>query len=282
MTARVLDVSQAAYHADPLPTPSLSSSIAHLLVSQSPKHAWLAHPRLGGGAPKRSRTLDTGSMAHELLLGCGKGIEVIDADDFKTKAAREARDAAYAVGKVPVLRDDLSDAQTVVEALKGQLLDLHINLDGDSEVPLTWEEETMHGGKVLCRGMLDHLILDAGVIYDVKTIRSANPKVCQKHMLEYGYDIQWAAYTSAVGKLRPALEGRTDFVFLFCELEPPYCITPVRPSGSMRQLGSSKWNRAVESWAFCLATGKWRGYAEGIIEIDAPEYAIANELGSAA
>lgn len=280
MTARILNCTAAEYHADPLPTPSLSSSIANMLISASPKHAWLAHPKLGGASSRHSRSLDSGSLIHELLLGCGKGLVIVEAEDFKTKVAREARDAAHLIGKVPVLRGDIDGAETVVEALRDQLDDLGVKFDGASEVAVAWEEKTQFGAEVLCRGMMDHLIVDRGTIYDVKTIRSANPKVCQRHMIDYGYDVQWAAYTSALGKLVPNLAGRTDFVFLFCEIEPPYCITPVRPSGSMRQLGQSKWDRAVESWNFCMTSGKWRGYADRIIEIEAPPWAMALELGS--
>jgi len=276
----IYDMPAAVYHRDPCDTPSLSASIGHRLLSESPKHAWLAHPKLGGAAAKNSKAFDRGSIVHELLLGCGKGLEPIDAEDFKTKAARESRDAAYAAGKTPVLQGDLADAMDVARRLEEQLDDLGILLNGTSETVAIWEEPTQFGGSVICRGMMDHLILDAATIYDIKSIRSANPKVCQRHMVEYGYDIQWAAYTSALGKLRPDLAGRTDFVFLFCELDPPYCITPVRPSGSMRQLGQSKWDRAVESWSFCRTSGKWRGYTEGIIEVEAPPWAMAQELGS--
>ena len=35
-----------AYHADPCPGPSLSSSVAKLMLDRSPLHAWHAHPRL--------------------------------------------------------------------------------------------------------------------------------------------------------------------------------------------------------------------------------------------
>jgi hypothetical protein len=253
-----------------------------VLISESPKHAWLAHPKLGGARSSQSRTFDTGKLIHELILGKGGGFSVIDADDFRTKLAKEARDGAYAAGLVPVLRDDVTAARAVVKALSAQLDELGIKFRGQSEVAISWEETTAHGGEVVCRCMMDHLIIDDGTIYDVKTIRSANPKVCQRHMLEYGYDVQWAAYTSALSHLVPDLAGRTDFVFLFCEVEEPYCITPVRPSGSMRQLGQSKWDRAVESWAFCMASKKWRGYADSIIEIEAPPWAIAQELGSEA
>src|SRR5687767_12481495 len=93
------NISPETYFSDPAETPSLSASIAHTLVSKSPIHAWMQHPRLGGRGKKPTRAMDLGSVVHALLLGAGKEYCVIRApdgepeyEDFKKKAAREARD----------------------------------------------------------------------------------------------------------------------------------------------------------------------------------------------
>ena len=67
------------YHADPVgPAPSLSASIAKLLVLKSPRHAWLAHPRLNKAkaeeVEKAKRARDVGTATHKLVLGAGKTI----------------------------------------------------------------------------------------------------------------------------------------------------------------------------------------------------------------
>ena len=41
-----LDVPVDDYFADPLPAPSLTQSIAKIILDHSPLHAWHAHPRL--------------------------------------------------------------------------------------------------------------------------------------------------------------------------------------------------------------------------------------------
>ena len=46
------NVTAKDYHADCCESVSLNSTIAKILVSQSPKHAWLKHPRLGGAKPE--------------------------------------------------------------------------------------------------------------------------------------------------------------------------------------------------------------------------------------
>src|SRR4051812_43711235 len=71
------------YHRDICPEPSLSNSLAGILLSRSPKHAWLAHPRLNPNyKPEESKVFDKGSAAHALLLEGIDLMEVIDPADY--------------------------------------------------------------------------------------------------------------------------------------------------------------------------------------------------------
>ena len=90
------------YRADPCPQPSLTQSIAKVILDHSPLHAWHAHPRLNPRfVQDEEKKFDIGNTAHALLIGRGKSIAVIDADDWRTKAAKEAREAAaFAKGKI--------------------------------------------------------------------------------------------------------------------------------------------------------------------------------------
>ncbi len=278
MSARILTCSDAEYFADPCALPSLSQSIAHLIVSQAPIYAWQAHPRLGGAPRESSEEQDQGKLLHSLLLGKGANVEIINADSYRTNAAKAAREAAVAAGRVPMLAEKYSALAETATQIRARLADQGIELSGESEVKLEWTERGTHGD-VLCRGMIDHLILDRGIIYDVKKIRSAHPKVCARHMIEYGYDVQHAAYTSAVAKLRPQLEGRIEMVFLFMEMEPPYSIVPAQPDGTMRELGWMKWNRAVNVWERCLLNNHWPGYTDSVVSLSAPPWALTEEMG---
>ena len=100
------------YIADPAPEPSLSSSLAHTLITQTPIHAFMRHPRLNPGAPREeSNKMDIGTIAHGLLLeGDESRIVLIEAEDWRTKEAKEQRDQAYADGKVPLLAKGKSGA----------------------------------------------------------------------------------------------------------------------------------------------------------------------------
>lgn len=271
-------IAEAEYHADPCDVPSLSQSIAHKLINESPRHAWSAHPKLGNLDRKETAAMDRGSLVHKLVLGEGGEIAVIDSDDWRTKAAREARDMAREARQIPVLARDLADAQAAADEIARQLAERGVALTGDSEVAALWTETATDGTDVQCRGMLDHFA--APIIYDLKTCRSAHPRELERHAIAYGYHIQAEAYRRAVAAIQPALAGRVDFVWLFVQLDPLPVVTVARPSGTMRELGERQWRRAVDVWARCLREDRWPGYAEGVVEIEAPTWALAQDYES--
>lgn len=273
---RLVRLSAEEYFADPCATPSLSASIAGVLEAQSPLHAWTRHPRLGGISRPTTKSLENGSLSHALLLDAGKGVQVIDAADYRTNVAKDAREAARKAGLIPVLKKDFDAASKVAGILRQRFLELGISLDGEREITALWTEIASNGATVQCRGMLDHLKLPR--IHDIKSIRSAKPDVCRRHAESYGYAIQRAAYVSALEKIHPELAGRIDFVFVFFELEPPYAVTPVRLSGAFREVGERAWRRAVDRWEECLRTNKWPAYVSEIIDLEPSEWALSKDM----
>jgi hypothetical protein len=285
VTARILPrMSAAEYHRDPCAVPSLSSSCAATLLSKSPYHAWLGHPKLGGVQREATEEMNAGSLMHAIVLGQTDEIEIIEAENFRTKAAQEARDKAHAAHRVPVLRATYEDAEALAAEVTAALTALGMPLPGESEVSIEWTEDT-HLGPVVCRCRMDHLWLDAGIVLDLKSCRSAHPRAIQSHCYEFGYDVQRAAYTSALRQLRPECAGRERFMFLFVEALPEgskrrAICQPVELDGSFRALGVKRWARACETWAECLKSGRWPAYSDhegDSMFVDAPGWALAQE-----
>jgi len=267
-------VSHEDYHADPAPI-SLSASIAHTLVSKSPAHAYHAHPRLGAGERKAAtREMDRGSLIGMLLLGTGPTIVPVDADDWRTKAAKEVRDAAREKGWLAVLKGDLDEAVALAQRLKDKLRVRGVEFTGQSEVTVVWNDDG-----VLCRGRLDHWREDIATIFDVKFYASAQPEAFSRAMVTNGLDIQRAAYVRAVEYLRPDLAGRVKFVDIVIESSAPHPITLIECAGSMRELGERRWKRARDLWAQCMETGAWGEYATGTAFAEAPPWALADDMG---
>jgi hypothetical protein len=279
-TAAILDCSQEAYRKDPLPVPSLSQSIAHTLLTESPLHAWAEHPRLGNLRKPATKAMDAGTILHKLVLGKGADVEIIQADNYRTKLAQEIRDRAIEQHRTPILEREYAAITGALEQIQANIRAYGIELSGDSEVPVKWTEQGLLG-PVLCRGMIDHMVTNGGVtIYDVKKTQSAHPKACGRAAVNYGMAIQHAAYSSAMAKIKPELAGAIDFVFVFIEIEPPYAVFAARPNGMLRELGDMQWQRAVRLWEHCLATNNWPGYGGvgGIGVLEAPAWAISDEM----
>jgi len=276
----------AEYHADPCAVPSLSSHCAATIVTKSPMHAWHEHPRLG--AAKRTlptKSLRGGSLAHELLLRpadeVDSSIVVVKADSFRTKAAQAQRDEAIEAGKLPVLEREFEKASIACGHIAARLIEYDIRLNGLSEIAAFWQEIASDGTVVQCRALMDHVIRAEGLIYDLKSCRSAHPRAIQKAIESYSYHIQSAAYTRGVERIEPKLVGRVKYRWLFVELTEPYVVVPAEPAGSMRQLGDARWTQAIDTWAHCTATGEWPAYSRGeVLRIEASPWALERAVES--
>lgn len=276
--AHILNVTEAEYHADPCPSPSLSHSLAHTLVTESPRHAWLQHPKLGGVERIATKAMDEGAILHKLLLGAGADFEMVVADDWRTKAAKEERESIQAAGKIAILAHHFEKLKTAAERILKNAENQGFPIYGQPEIAIAFDELGRHSD-VACRCRID-LIRPDHILYDLKKVRSANPRDLSRIIFDYGYDIQHMAYTRAYEKLVPDAVGRADFVFLFCETDPPYEVVAARLDGAMREIGQRRWTKAVMLWEKLLTEGSfpWPGYADGAIVLDSPPYIVSREL----
>jgi len=266
MTAKILDVTPDEYHA----RPGFSSTIAKVLIDQSPLHA-----KASAGLPP-SKLLDRGTVIHRLVLGKGKDYAILQFKDWRTDKAKDARDEARKGGLVPVLEHEFADYAAAAEHIRVQLAERGIVLDGASELAVEWIEQTEHG-PVTCRAMFDHLWLVEGAILDLKITGDAAPASVERTAENLGYAIQAAAYTRALTALDGDLAGRIKFLFAFCEPDDPYAINVSQPDGVFRELGERRWLRAVSTWAHCQKTGIYPGYGTSINYLNPPAWALARE-----
>lgn len=272
MTAMLLDVPAEAYHAD-ADGPRLSSTIARALVLQTPAHAKQQHPLLADIPWKReSVAMDEGTVLHQMLLGDDR-CDILDYDDFRTTAAKEARDAARACGRVPVLRKKWDELVLLGEALKRQVAEFPATpplfVDGRAEQTIVWDE-----GGVACRARLDWLRNDLACVDDLKKSRSAQPRAWQRSFWAYGYDMQAAFYLRGV---RAAFGKEPLFRWVAIEPDPPYALSVFQLSDAALDAAQVKIDMALEIWSECLRTGVWPSYPRSIQTVELPGWmAVAN------
>lgn len=271
MTAQLLNVTPDEYHA----LDAFSSSTAKVVLERSPGHA------RAGMKKKPTKAMNGGSIVHRLLLGKGREIEVIQHGDYKTKVAQEKKEAALKAGLIPCLAHELENYATAAESIRVQLADRGIILDGVSEQAITWTEHTKHG-PVLCKGMLDHVWLDRGIILDLKTCEDASQAAVERAAENYNYGIQSAAYSRALVQLIPEHAGRVAFSFVFAETADPYAVNVTEPDGPFRELGLRRWLRALNTWAECVALNRWPTvYGGNVNPLSPPSWALAREVFTA-
>lgn len=282
-----VDIDAAEYHGDPCEAPSLSNSIAQVLLNQSPWHAWHCHPRLNPGYQpdaESSRRLDLGSVAHALLLCKGKRIEIMEFDDYRTKAAQLARDEARRAGLLPVLTADYERATEMVgKALKvigacSPLREMFPAPAAVSEAVVIWKE-----GEAWCRSMIDRT--DMRVVMDYKTVVNAQPAAVAKHIYSMGYHVQRAFYLRGLDAIDPPGAGRRKFLFLCQEIDHPYACSVHEFDGTGALLGERLADQAIRTWQDCIAADRWPSYHPEINRAAPPPWLensiLAQELEAA-
>lgn len=268
-----------AYFADPCPRPSLSQSIAKIILEKSPAHAMYAHPRLNKAVKddeeeKYSGKQAIGSAAHKLILGRGKEIVVCSFDDWRKKAAQEARDEALAKGLVPILERQMEQVEGLASIFRATMQahdGLHWNAaDLRSEIVIAWKES-----KFWFRSMIDAMTSDLLMIADLKTTAtSVPPSEAGKKMAEDGWDIQAAMIDRGLAVLDPGNIGRRKYRFISIEQTPPFGIVVNELREGVLTLGRKKLDRAADLWKRCLADKKWPCYPTVINYPEHPPYHV--------
>lgn len=266
-----LDMPVEVYHADPVPSRSLSSTGARKLLPPSCP-ALFAYEREHPPAP--SETFDIGHAAHQLALGVGPEIVVVDADDWRTKAARETREQAYAEGKCPIPTREKKAVDEMAVALRQHPLAAEL-LDpehGRPEVSVFWHDDR-HGIDRRCRFDFLRDADDDGrlILVDYKSANSAEPGKFARSVFDFGYDLQDQFYRD--GALAAGLAERVDFVFVVQEVAPPYLVTVCELSVEAQRIGRIKTDRACSVFADCTATDTWPSYTSEVALIQPPAWA---------
>jgi len=271
----VFDVSPDEYHSDPVAGGSLSSSEARALLPPScpAVYRWTKDH---GQAPKR--TFDLGHAAHSLVLGAGADIEVIDAPDWRTKAAKEQRDAARDAGLTPLLAHEAEQVKLMAAAIRRHPVAAALlnPAGGAAEQTIVWRDG--HTG-VWSRARYDWLptVVEGRrlIISDYKTCVSADPEDLAKAMHRFGYHQQAQWYLDGAKAVLQVDDPA--FVFIAQEKTPPYVVTIFEPDSTAMRIAQALNTRARQVWQHCTQTGRWPAYTDEIALLALPRWAEIQE-----
>jgi hypothetical protein len=269
----VYDIPADVYHRDPVDGGSLSNSGAKKLMPPSCPALFKAWR--DGGSEHRA-AFDFGRAAHARVLGVGEPIVVVDADDWRSKAAQTKRDEARAAGHTPILASDNAVIDEMAAKLRAHpiasaLLDPDA---GKAEQTIVWHDRE---SGVTCRALVDFLRHPAPgqryLLPDYKTAAKVDPESISKALWDYGYYGQAAWYSEAV-QAAGYSDGPPAFLLVFQMKTPPYLVVVAQVDPDTVGWGHARNRYARDLYRRCVNSDTWPGYADdSVISVQLPVYA---------
>lgn len=244
--------------------PYLTPSIAKTLLTKTPYHARLQCPYYGLTEDMPTNAMNEGRIVDCLVLGGDPGVTVLDYDEFRTKEARAARDAAVN----PIKRADYDRCYTAANDVIDQIsMNNHAAYEamrgmGDIKKRLFWESEG-----VPCSAEPD--IVNGHRVFDLKRTRIA-PTMDNwaRHVSRESMHIQVAATLEAT--------GASKFSWICVEADPPHCVVVHPASPLMIQVGRRDWEYAKATWKNCVESDYFPAYESG--EIDPTSWLVGERM----
>ncbi|MFC7929133.1 PD-(D/E)XK nuclease-like domain-containing protein [Streptomyces cinereoruber] len=246
------DLPAEEYHAQ---RTSLSSTGARTILKAPALYRYEQdHPQ------SRRDTFDFGTAAHRVVLGDGPELVAIEANDWRTKAAREERDEVAAAGGVALLAADYDRVHEMADAIRRHPIASALFAPGSGrpEQSMFWRDEATG---VMRRARADWLPNPRNgrlVVPDYKTTVCAHPEALARTVETYGYHQQAAWYLDGIRALE--LDEKPAFLLVFQEKTAPFLITVVELDLVTLRIGAAKNRRALNTYRACVESGHWPGY----------------------
>lgn len=256
----VYDLPREFYHGDAAVGPSLSASGAKTLVESCPAVFWHESYLNPTREADNKTDFDIGNASHLIMLEpeqWGARVVEIDADDYRKAVAKEARDAAYAAGKTPLLPKHRDKIIAMHDALMKHPVASKAFLGGKCEQSY-FCRDTKTG--VWLKARPDFMPDHGTWIVDYKSTGSANPREFKKRAWDNGYAQQAAWYldvAEAVTGLRP-----DEFWFVAQETSAPHLVSVCKLDERALSWGAILNRRAIDVFDRCVKANDWPGYRD--------------------
>jgi hypothetical protein len=214
--------------------------------------------------PERDEITTNGTLAHLAVLEKEKldeRIVVVDASNWRTKAAQIVRDAAYEAGKLPILfeRDPGSDGPSFLklmkirEALEGSIAaPMLFGPGGDNEVSYTFESDG-----VPCKCRVDRVMPERSYkrLLDLKTAASASPEFFQRSMWSWGHHLRAAFYTRGWNLQNDG--AVLDYLFVVVQRNEPFIVSVYRIDADSLVWGEKMVDAGLARFKQAQRSGQW-------------------------
>lgn len=279
------DITPVQYFAEPCPEAALSNSGVTILNEETPYDFAYQHPALNPDPAIResSVAMRTGDLVHQLALGKGKGYRVGQWDEWRTNEAKAFRDTCLENGLVPVKPKDFDAAEIMASIVRERIARALQGADFHTELVFAWVEvvhvpDLNRAVRVWCRGMLDVWAHEIVTALDPKITAYLTNSRVRAHIQNMGWDNQAAFYMRGLSKLVPSAAGRIRFKDLMIKPKAPFTSRTVDISREWASSSEVEIDRALVTFARCMATNSWPGYADDGETLDPPPWLLKNRL----
>lgn len=223
------------------------------------------------GVEEHRPQFDVGKAFHAKVLGRGGEVVVVDADSWRGKEARDARDAAHTAGKTPLLASDAAVVDAMAAAVLAHDTAPLLFQGGGAEVSAFWVDEATG---VKCKARFDYLPEPQPgrrlIVPDLKSAVSADPGEFSRAAARYGYLLQQEHYTSALRHL--GVSDDPAFIFCVVEKDPPHLVNVGQFADQEdRRLSAAALDKALRLYRDCLAADHWPGWS-GVTDLSLPNW----------
>ena len=122
---------------------------------------------------------------------------------------------------------------------------------------------------VRCKARLDSVLIEEGLVLDLKTTDSVDPELFTKKVVGLGYDFQAAYYAKAAEE---AFGKPFRFVFVAVERKAPFTVDLFEVSDEMMEEGMYKCEKALHTYRRCNESGEWPNREPVIRRLDYPTW----------
>ena len=261
------NLSAAEYHAD---KSRMSSGRLGLIAKAPALFKWSEENPI-----EPTPAMRFGSLVHTAVLEPDvfeKTCVVAPVVDGRTKEGKaiKAEFEATSAGKTIITADELVDIKEIYQSIMGTpSCSKQFQGTAKYEVTVQWTDADTG---IECRARPD-IIRPNGVIVDLKTTTDASPAEFAKTVFNRRYHVQAAFYIDGLIANGMPFKG---YGFIAVEKTVPYLCKLYPLSELFIELGRIEYKRNLATYAECLRTNTWPGYAEDLSELNPPAWAISN------
>jgi hypothetical protein len=229
----------------------VSKTLLWDIYSRSPAHA-----RIG---KEESNAMKVGTATHCVLLEPDnfRLRFVRGPDDRRGNRWKDALAMAASDGRELLTSEEYDNALMMRDAIKDNPYIKKLTGNGAYREITACATDPVTGLKTRMRA--DGYVPGDGIIVDVKTTKDARLMPFTRSVVDYGYHLQEAHYTKTW-----ADAGGKSVAFIFAVVEPfaPYAIKIYELDGDAVAEGEAIRERAMATWAECLASGVFPAYPQ--------------------